>query len=224
MIDLSFETCSAHILLPPVPADTVVYAIMEAREAERLAALLPAPHPVLVALDGFDWNRDLSPWKAAAVFKQGDFAGGAPVTLRALEQEIVPACEAALPIACAHRALAGYSLAGLFTLWVCAQSALFEAAASVSGSLWFDGFTPWLEMHVKDFHAQRVYLSLGDLECKTRNPRMARVGTCTQAALEILRQAGVRAVFESNPGNHFAHVEERMAKGIAFVGRREENA
>ncbi len=68
-----------------------------------------------------------------------------------------------------------------------------------------------------DFHPSHVYLSLGDAESKARNPRMARVGACTGAVLDTLRRHNVRAVFERNPGGHFNHPKERMARGIAWL-------
>ncbi|MBQ0070847.1 MAG: hypothetical protein KBS81_03175, partial [Spirochaetales bacterium] len=42
--------------------------------------------PVLVP----DWNRDLSPWKAKAVFNGEDFSGGADAFLRLLLEKTIP--------------------------------------------------------------------------------------------------------------------------------------
>ncbi len=57
-----------------------------------------------------------------------------------LTQRIVPLTENHLGYAPEFRGIAGYSLAGLFALWAVYQTGLFDRAASVSGSLWFDGF------------------------------------------------------------------------------------
>ncbi len=216
MPEFAFETCTATLLFPQRPTSILVYAVMDAAEAAQVQAMLPEP-PIIAALTVHDWNRELSPWPAAAVFKGGDFPGGGPAFLRSLEQEILPACEAALPWPVTHRMIAGYSLAGLFALWACACGAPFDAAASVSGSLWFDGFPSWLEAHMADFRPSHVYLSLGDAESKARNPRMARVGACTGAVLDTLHRHGIQAVFEHNPGGHFNHPEERMARGIDWL-------
>ena len=50
---------------------------------------------------------------------------------------------------------------------------------------------------------EKVYLSLGDRESKTRNPVMATVGDRTAKAESMFREMGSEVVFESNPGNHF---------------------
>ncbi len=216
MAEFAFDTCTATLLLPKRPASILVYAVMDAAEAVQVQSMLPEA-PIIAALTVRDWNRELSPWPAVAVFKGGDFPGGAPAFLRLLEQEILPTCEAALPYPITHRMIAGYSLAGLFALWACACGAPFDAVASVSGSLWFDGFSPWLEAHMADFRPSHVYLSLGDAESKARNPRMARVATCTSAVLGTLRRHGIQAIFEQNPGGHFNHPEERMARAITWL-------
>ena len=40
--------------------------------------------------------------------------------------------------------IAGYSLAGLFALWAAWNSGYFRRVASVSGSLWYPGFTDYI--------------------------------------------------------------------------------
>lgn len=61
-----------------------------------------------------------------------------------------------------QRILCGYSLAGLFALWSGFHTQTFSGVCSVSGSLWFDGFSEWMQAHMADFKPGAVYLSLGD--------------------------------------------------------------
>ena len=56
-----------------------------------------------------NWNDELSPWKAPAVFKNEDFGGGAAETL----EKILALCTD--PGKTYY--IGGYSLAGLFALW-----------------------------------------------------------------------------------------------------------
>ena len=88
--------------------------------AEECAEIFSASEQraTLVCVSGVDWNRDMSPWPAARAFKGGeDFAGGAAIYLKRLEEEIIPVAESFLGFVPAERGIAGYSLGGLFALW-----------------------------------------------------------------------------------------------------------
>ena len=131
--------------------------------------------------------------------------------------------EAALPERPGTKLLLGYSLGGLFALWAGTRTADFPLLASVSGSLWYDGWCEYLEAN--PCRGQRVYLSLGEKEPKARNPRMARVGDCTEKTEALLRASGVETTLEWNPGGHFNEPEARMARAVrALLGDKEEQS
>ena len=68
----------------------------------------------------------------------------------------------------------------------------------------------------------RVYLSLGDKEEKTKNPVMATVGDSIRRLHQTYEESnGIETVLEWNEGNHFRGPELRMAKGFAWVMNRE---
>lgn len=193
----------------------VVYCPQSAEEALALYDLLPAPKPALAAIDGLDWDRDLSPWPAPKAFKGGrDFGGQAQAFLDDLTSTILPAVEAALPVPPTRRLLAGYSLGGLFALWAATRTDVFHRVASLSGSLWFDGFLDYLEATPLSPAVEKVFLSLGDREKNTKNPRMATVEDNTRRALALLTDRGIPAQLELNPGGHFNDVPQRTARGI----------
>lgn len=172
----------------------------------------------LAAISGMDWNRDLSPWPAPKVFKgEEDFSGGAGPFMEQLETSLFPKTEALLDRPVEKRMLAGISLSGLFALYMGTRSSAFSAIASISGSLWFDGFTDF--MKEKGLHpaVKRVYLSLGDREKKTGNPRMARVESATLEMESILKEKGVETVFQMNRGNHFVYGAERLEKALRYL-------
>lgn len=197
---------------------SVVYAMLDREDAEEVWNLLNRPRPALAAVSGIDWNRELSPWAAPKAFRGGDdFGGGGPGFLSVLTGQIVPLVEARLRFASQARAIAGYSLAGLFALWSVFQTDAFDRAASVSGSLWFDGFLDYVAANAPSDGLRRVYLSLGDREKNTRNPRMAVVEERTRQAGELLRAKGIPVTFELNPGGHFQDVTTRIARGINAV-------
>ena len=177
-----------------------------AREVEEIEKRV-GKNFCLMALKVESWNRELSPWKAPAVFGRYDFGGEAAALLKKTS-------------ACCREDgkryyLGGYSLAGLFSLWAAYQTEHFRGVAAVSPSVWFPGFLPYMREHAIQVPA--VYLSLGDQEEKTKNTVMASVGDCIREGAAWLREQGVQTVLEWNAGNHFREPEVRTAKGFAWL-------
>ena len=193
----------------------LVLLLDDTETAEKLRPLLP--DCFLLAFPAPDWDRDLTPWPAPGLSKkEGDFGGGAEAFLEdlLLYRE---AAVAALPEPPGARLLLGYSLAGLFALWAGTRTDAFPLLASVSGSLWYDGWCEYLAAN--PCRARQVYLSLGEREPRARNPRMARVGECTEKTAALLGAQGVETALEWNPGGHFNEPEARMAKAVrALLG------
>ncbi len=161
----------------------------------------------LIALRVSDWNKDLSPWEAPAVFGKEGFGGCAAETLAT----ITGICGESEDKYC----IGGYSLAGLFALWAAYRSNLFSGVAAASPSMWFPGFTELMrEQKVK---CRNIYLSLGDREEKTRNPVMAEVGNRIREAQEILKEQNVKCILEWNEGNHFKDADLRTARAFSWV-------
>ena len=65
--------------------------------------------------------------------------------------------------------------------------------------------------------AERVYLSLGDKEEKTRNRTMARVGDAIRDQYQVLTRAGIKCTLEWNPGNHFRDSGKRTGRGLSWL-------
>jgi hypothetical protein len=196
----------------------------------------------LVAFEIKDWQSELTPWTAPAVFgktaskqEQRDacisyaereqtrpkvkipFGEGAVATLSFIKDILIPQLEQMQlfdkdKMQCV---LGGYSLAGFFALWSSYQTEIFDGVAAVSPSVWYP---QWMEYAEKNRPlATSVYLSLGDKEEKTKNPTMAQVGNCIRRQQELLTTQGINTILEWNPGNHFQHSDERTAKGFAWL-------
>lgn len=164
------------------------------------------------------WNRDMSPWDAAPVFKNDDpFTGGADAYLGKLTGEILPAVIGELGSEPEYTALAGYSLAGLFAVYAMYRTSAFSRIVSASGSMWFPRFLEFAKSHELASRPEKLYLSLGDKESKTRSKVMEPVERNTAGLHEYYRSLGIDTVFELNPGNHFQDPAGRLAKGIAWV-------
>lgn len=197
----------------------VVYLLTAVPEADESICRLVVGRPfTFVSVAVPDWNADLSPWPATRAFRKGeDFTGRADGFLQALTSDILPQAEARLGFTPQRRVLAGYSLSGLFALYAMTKTDLFQAYASVSGALWYDGFLAYLGAVLPTLHPCPVYLSLGELEARTKNARLAQVQSCTEQTLELFKNAGFPSTFELNPGNHFIDYDRRMAKALTWL-------
>ena len=89
----------------------------------------------LLAVKVKNWNLDLSPWNAPAVFGKEGFGGGAAETLDA----VLDLCSDGSR----QYYVGGYSLAGLFALWAAYQTDVFAGVAAASPSVWFPGFADY---------------------------------------------------------------------------------
>ena len=160
----------------------------------------------MIAVRVPNWNRDLSPWTAPAVFGKESFGDGAGDFL----EGILPLCPDGKTCY-----IGGYSLAGLFALWAAYRTGRFAGVAAASPSVWFPGFTDF--MQANRIQSKAVYLSLGDREEKAKNPVMAAVGSRIREAEGILKAQGIPCTLEWNPGNHFRDADIRTAKAFAWV-------
>lgn len=157
-----------------------------------------------IAVKVNNWNQDLSPWNAAAVF-----GNGAKDTLEVLMKLCTDTNK------CYY--IGGYSMAGLFALWAASQTNRFAGIAAASPSIWFPGFLKYLKR--QKVQSNCIYLSLGDKEEKTRNSVMAQVGDCIRQAYAWLNEEGIRCTLEWNPGGHFKEPDLRTARAFAWVMR-----
>ena len=171
----------------------------------------------LAALIIENWNSELAPWPAEPVFGKDPFTGGAPDTLRLIEDTLIPKVESSLPsLKNGRRIIGGYSLSALFALWCAYESGSFDGIAAASPSVWYPGWMEFVRNHSPKAHS--IYLSLGDKEYKSRNRTLATVETCIREYSEILSATeGVRTTLEWNPGNHFVEADLRTAKAFLWA-------
>ena len=217
--------------LPPV-----IYLNIYGDEGMQIAEELLAVSDrdfVLVTISGLDWNRDMSPWDAPSISKESQpSTGGADEYLKVLTDEIIPRTEAWLAgeyldtggqdsppdtVVPVWRGIAGYSLAGLFAIYSLYKTAVFDRAASISGSLWFPHFKDYAENHALAKKPDRLYFSVGDREARTRNQYLKTVQVNTEELADYYRSLSVEVKYELNEGNHFNHEVKRTVKGLAWL-------
>ena len=167
------------------------------------------------------WNDALSPWEAPAVWGKQGFSGKAGDALRFLTEQVMPTLKQQFELSENVKIiLGGYSLAGLFALWVSTQTNLFYGVAAASPSVWFPGWMEFEQRH--PIQTQHIYLSLGDKEEHTKSTVMAAVGDNIRALHSQLTARGVDCTLEWNIGGHFKDADLRTAR--AFQWEMEEHA
>lgn len=180
-------------------------------EIEEIKRLTNEEPFLLVAVLIDEWNKELSPWEAPAVFGKEDFGCGAADTLSFIINTLIPYIHSSYESVSEYY-LGGYSLAGLFSLWAGYQTDIFRGIAAVSPSVWFEGWDQYILANM--IMAKKTYLSLGDKESKTKNRIMSTVEERIKMQYESLRNDHI---LEWNAGNHFAQPDIRTAKGFAWL-------
>ena len=172
----------------------------------------------LVAFKIEDWNSELTPWEMPLLRGKGNFGDGATRTLEFIKNELIPALSEYTNTENKEikYILGGYSLAGLFSLWSGCQTDIFEGIAAVSPSVWYKKWIEYVE--TEKTLSEKIYLSLGDTEEKTKHQILSKIGENIRKQHEILENSGnVKTVLEWNEGNHFKNPDIRAAKGFLWV-------
>lgn len=172
----------------------------------------------LVAFKIEDWNSELTPWEMPLLRGKGNFGDGAAGTLEFIKNDLILAVSEYINIENKEikYILGGYSLAGLFSLWSGYQTDIFEGIAAISPSVWYKGWIEYVEAEKP--LSEKIYLSLGDTEEKTKHQILSKIGNNIRKQHEILENSeNVKTVLEWNEGNHFKNPDIRTAKGFLWV-------
>ena len=189
---------------------------LQSMESEVTAIAQSAHRFLFAAIPVESWNDALSPWEAPAVWGTQGFGGNAMDTLRFLTEQVIPTLKQRFALPENVRIiLGGCSLAGLFALWTSTQTALFSGVAAASPSVWFPGWMEFEQQH--PIQAQRIYLSLGDREERTRNATMAAVGDNIRALHRELAGRSKDCTLEWNNGGHFKDADLRTARAFRWA-------
>lgn len=171
----------------------------------------------IVVITGMDWESVFSPWPAPGVPKgSADFKGESPEFLTLLQHTVIPQVENMLGIADrAERTLVGVSMSGLFALWQWMVCDTFTNIASLSGSFWYEGFLGWMKSRPVQAKQGKAFFLLGDRE--VRSKVFGTVEANTMIIIDILRQDGIDAQYESVPGNHYSDPIPRLEKAFTAI-------
>ena len=204
-----------ELLHRAVPGSPCIYLFGE-KEAPPLPVGFSAS---VIGIPVSDWGGDLSPWPALPL---GDtvFTGNGKAFLSRFLDEIMPASDAALGAAPSRRFAAGYSLAGLFSVYALLESSVFQGCACMSGSLWYPEWMDYLRQTPPPPPSVLFYCSSGKKEGQTRRPLFSELERGIKATLAFFQSAKADCRMERFPGGHFQNVPERLAAGLtALAGR-----
>ena len=143
------------------------------------------------------------------------FTGGADEYLSLLIDEIMPAVES--DIKPQFRGIAGYSLAGLFAIYAAYRTDKFSKIASMSGSMWFPNFVEFVKSNQIRRIPDKLYLSLGDKEAKTKNKYLSQVQLATEEIYHFCESIGISTKFVLNSGGHLTNVNQRQIDGLKYI-------
>ena len=166
-----------------------------------------------------DWNSELTPWEMPLLRGKGNFGDGAGKTLEFIKEKLIPNLVKLVNIQGNNvkYILGGYSLAGLFSLWCGYQTDIFVGVIGASPSVWYRDWIKFVKNN--EILVKNVYLSLGDLEEKTKHQVLSKMGDNIREYFEILRNSKdlEKCVLEWNEGNHFRDSDVRMGKGFVWI-------
>ncbi|MBQ3385323.1 MAG: hypothetical protein IJG59_08950 [Erysipelotrichaceae bacterium] len=201
-----------------VSSAPAVVVIGEHDSIEEVMNHIECDNYILINIVTVNWNDDLSAWYMDRLFKSDQpYNGKADDFIREITDIIIPSIQIELRDSVSYYSIAGYSLAGMFSLYSIYKTDIFRRVASVSGSLWYPGLVDYIEKGKPCVKPDKIYFSLGDRENKSRNALMATVKDCTIRLRDFYAQCGIDTVFEETPGNHFQDAAERLAKGISWI-------
>lgn len=170
----------------------------------------------LVTITKIRWDEELSPWASKPIVSKNDhFTGKADNYIRFMAKKIIPFTEK--EIEPQYRVIAGYSMGGLFALYVPYVTDLFSKVVSVSGSVWYPDFVSYARQNEFLQMPESIYLSIGDSESRTKNVFLQQTENNTRKLHSVYQSKNINSIFELNPGNHYKDAPYRMAKGITWI-------
>lgn len=231
--DLYIDEYKCMVYLPPdYQTGERYYPVIYVNGENEIAEIIEGMEPnfgaecgefILVSILSQNWNDEFSPWAAPSLSKkEKPFGGGASDYLKFLTGKVKPFIDEHYRTKQEpeNTLLIGYSLGGLVALYALYTCSVFGKIGSISGSLWFDGWTKFMSCNMPENTGAKVYISLGTGEEHSRNQRMAKVGACTRDAAKILKEklkSPENVILVWNNGGHFTETSERYQKAIMWL-------
>lgn len=193
-------------------AKVIVFLLSEKEISKEYKEFLDTHDLLFCNLILENWFSSLSPWKEK-LSNFPLFEGKGEETFGFLTRKLYPLMKKRFGFEKAI--LAGYSLAGLFSLYAGTKTEVFDAIASISGSLWYPDFVSYLQKN--PMRCENIYLSIGEKESNSKNKILKTGLSCQLEAFSLFNSQKKNVLFQLNPGGHFIDCEKRTIEGIDFL-------
>lgn len=165
------EICGVklYIYRSNIHSATTIYFLDGEQFKEIFCNWINEHEPVLnfVLIDSKNRSDDYTPWPLqSSEAMPKDFGGKAAEHLKFITTKVIPVCESEYGFASSadKRAIGGYSLGGLFSLYAAVNTDLFGTVLSCSSTLWYPDFLAYLKEHPFKAPHPKLYMSVGDEE------------------------------------------------------------
>lgn len=221
-------SCTVHVGSRGT-SSPIIYLVDSPEHPFDVSSLAHGRSYTLVTIPVSTWGDALTPWSAAGLYREEpDFGGHAATTLSELLEKTIPSLEETWGLSPSARAICGYSLGGLFSLYAFTHCDAFVACGCLSGSVWYEGWVDYLRERELDVAGRFAFLSVGTKEKRGGNPLMRTVQRCMEACTGILREHGCEVQYVTGPGNHLQFISERFDAGLSalddFLARAQAHA
>ena len=220
------EICgvSLYIYRYNVRSATTIYFLDGEQFKETFCNWIIEHKPVLnfVLIDSKNRVDDYTPWPlSASKAMPKDFGGKAAEHLAFITTKVIPFCESEYGFTSRteKRAIGGYSLGGLFSLYVGVNTDLFGIVFSCSSSLWYPDFLAYLKEHPFKAPHPKLYMSVGDEKGLTASNLTKDQIPNTMAFKNWLEKK-----FQANDfkfileeGNHGNNIPDRVGHAIQWL-------
>ena len=220
------EICgvSLYIYRSNVRSATTIYFLDGEQFKETFSNWIIKHKPVLnfVLIDSKNRVDDYTPWPlSASKAMPKDFGGKAEEHLAFITTKVIPFCESEYGFTSGteKRAIGGYSLGGLFSLYVGVNTDLFGIVLSCSSSLWYPDFLAYLKEHPFKAPHPKLYMSVGDEEGLTASNLTKDQIPNTMAFKDWLEKKFQASDFKFilEEGNHGDNIPDRVGHAIQWL-------
>ena len=227
-IQQEFYGIKLYIYRSNVRSATTIYFLDGEQFKETFCNWIIEHKPALnfVLIDSKNRSDDYTPWPlSASEAMPKDFCGKAAEHLAFITTKVIPFCESEYGFTSSteKRAIGGYSLGGLFSLYVGVNTDLFGTVLSCSSSLWYPDFLAYLKEHPFKAPHPKLYMSVGDQEGLTASNLTKDQIPNTMAFKDWLEKELQANDFKFilEEGNHGNNIPRRVERAIRWV---EENS
>lgn len=220
------EICGVklYIYRSNIHSATTIYFLDGEQFKEIFCNWIIEHEPVLnfVLIDSKNRSDDYTPWPLqSSEAMPKDFGGKAAEHLKFITTKVIPVCESEYGFASSadKRAIGGYSLGGLFSLYAAVNTDLFGTVLSCSSTLWYPDFLAYLKEHPFKAPHPKLYMSVGDEEGLTATNLTNHQIPNTMMLKDLLEPKfqPVDFKFTLEEGNHGNNISGRARCAIEWV-------